>query len=470
MSYTQTNNNSIFDNDTSTVAAIATASTSAAGIGVIRITGKNAIAVADRVFKSVSGKKICEKNGYTALFGHISDGEEVIDEAVALLFRAPKSYTGEDVVELSCHGGLFILEKALRAVFKNGASPAEPGEFTKRAFLNGKLDLSEAESVMTLIGAQGDDARAAALNALEGSLSREITACRDTLAALSASFSAWVDFPDDEIPELDEKHLRKTLLDTKKRLVALTDRFDSGKAVLDGIDTAIIGRPNAGKSTLLNALSGRQRAIVTSVAGTTRDVLEETVRIGNVTLRLADTAGIRSDTSDEIEKIGINLARERADRAGLVLFVLDAAKCLNDDEKELFSLLRGKKLIAVINKCDEEVALKKSDVTKYAENVVEISAKTGEGLYELKETVERVVGTASFDPTAPILTTERQKNCVEKAKSALSDALDALKSGVTVDAVDVCVDFAIHNLNDLTGESEISTVVNEIFKNFCVGK
>lgn len=457
-------------NDMTTVAAIATASTSAAGIGVIRISGENAIDVADSVFKSVSGKKLCEKSGYTALFGHVYDGDEIIDEAVALLFRAPKSYTGEDVVELSCHGGLFILEKVLRTVFKNGACPAEPGEFTKRAFLNGKLDLTEAEAVMSLIGSQGDDARAAALNALEGSLSREIAECRDTLAQLSASFSAWVDFPDDEIPELSDEHLYTALTNTKKRLSELLFRFDSGKAVLEGIDTAIIGRPNAGKSTLLNVLSGRQRAIVTSVAGTTRDVLEETVRIGNVTLRLADTAGIRSDSCDEIEKIGINLAKERAERAGLVLFVFDASESLNNDEKELLSLFKEKKLIAVINKCDEKTVLEKNDILKYTKNVVEISAKNGEGIDALKEAVERVAGTANFDPTAPIITTERQRVCVEKAVKSLFEALEAISSGVTGDAVNVCIDYAIHNLNELTGESELSTVVNEIFKNFCVGK
>lgn len=453
----------------SVIAAIATSAT-AAGIGIVRISGDGAIAVADKMFKSVSGKKICEKKGYTALFGHVYDGDTPIDEAVALLFRAPKSYTGEDVVEFSCHGGLFVLSRVLKAAFSCGAVPAEAGEFTKRAFLNGKLDLSKAEAVMSLIGASGEDARAAALNALDGALSREILSCREVLAKISAHFSAWVDYPDDEIPELSKDELFSSLSSVKERLSALLSRFDSGKAVLEGVDTVIAGRPNVGKSTLLNALSGKERAIVTPVAGTTRDVLEETVRLGNVTLRLADTAGIRSDAADEIEKIGVSLAKERVERAGLVLCVLDGGEELSDDDKELLSSLNKKRLIAVVNKCDKNAVLKNADLLPYTENIVFISAKNGDGLVELKDTVEHVVGTADFDSTAPLLTTERQRLCVEKAVVALSEAIDALSMGVTEDAVNVCVDDAVEQLSVLTGETAAEAVINEVFKNFCVGK
>ena len=453
----------------SAIAAIATPQT-AAGIGIIRISGDGAIDIADKVFKSISGNKIKDKKGYQALFGHVYDGDTVIDEAVALLFRAPKSYTGEDVVELNCHGGMFILSRVLRAVFAAGAVPAEPGEFTKRAFLNGKMDLSEAEAVMSLISASGEDARAATLNALDGALSREITSCRDELARTSAFLAAWVDYPDDEIPELETEELKKVTGNVKTRLEKLVSGFDAGQAVIEGVDTVIVGRPNVGKSTLLNALSGRNRAIVTSVAGTTRDVLEETVRLGNVTLRLADTAGIRAETSDEIEQIGVSLAKERFSRAGLVLMVLDSGEVLTEDDKALLDECKNKRFIAVINKSDIGGKLNKNEVYGYTQNVVEISAKENRGLEELKNAVEKTVGTADFDSSAPLLTTERQRACVLKAIDCLSDALDGLNSGITSDAVNVCTDCAIENLSVLTGEKATETVVNEVFKNFCVGK
>lgn len=455
----------------STIAAIATAQ-AAAGLGTIKISGEEALLVADRVFSSVSGKKLQDMKGYTALYGKVHDGETVLDDAVALVFRAPKSYTGEDVVELSCHGGLFVLKRVLRAVFNAGAVAAEGGEFTKRAFLNGKMNLSEAEAVMSLISASGEEARAATLNALDGALSREIDECRNELARTAAFLAAWVDYPDDEIPELTDSQMLETVTTVKAKLQKLLNGFDAGQAIIEGIDTAIVGRPNVGKSTLMNALTGRERAIVTSIAGTTRDVLEETVRIGNVTLRLADTAGIRSDTDDEIEKIGVVKAKERFDRASLVLMVLDGGEELSKDDEELIELCKNKTSIVIINKADKEKRLSTEKVKALynGERIVEISAKDRKGMEKLTEIVEEAVGTANFDPSAPLITTERQRGCVVKAVENLQEAEDGLNMGITPDAINVCIDCAVENLCVLTGEKATETIVNEVFKNFCVGK
>lgn len=454
----------------STIAAIATAQ-AAAGLGTIKISGENALTIADSVFSAVSGVKIVDTPGYRALYGKVYDGETPIDDVIALVFRAPKSYTGEDVVEISCHGGLYILQRVLRAVLNAGAVAAEGGEFTKRAFLNGKMDLSEAEAVMSLISASGEEARAATLNALDGALSREIALCRDRLAVTAAFMAAWVDYPDDEIPELSDEEMNTTLTEVYDKLQKLLKGFDAGKAILDGVDTAIVGRPNVGKSTLLNALAGSNRAIVTSVAGTTRDVLEETVRIGNVSLRLADTAGIRTDTDDEIEKIGVSRARERFDRASLVLMVLDAQEKISDDDIELLNMCNNKNCVVIVNKTDGDYALSIDELKKItSKEIVEISAKNQQGMEELKTAIESVVGTASFDPSAPLITTERQRSCVLKAVDSIKEALDGLSIGITPDAINVCIDCAIENLGVLTGEKATQTVVDEVFKNFCVGK
>ncbi len=454
----------------STIAAIATAQ-AAAGLGTVRISGENALTIGDSVFSALSGKKLSDIPGYSALYGKVYDGETPIDDAVALVFRAPKSYTGEDVVEFSCHGGLYIMQKVLRAVFEAGAVPAEAGEFTKRAFLNGKMDLNEAEAVMSLISASGEEARAATLNALDGALSREILSCREKLARTAAFMAAWVDYPDDEIEELSDEQMTETLSDVKASLEKLLSGFDAGKAILDGVDTAIVGRPNVGKSTLLNALSGSERAIVTSVAGTTRDVLEETVRVGNISLRLADTAGIRADTDDEIEKIGVSRAKERFDRASLVLMVLDGQNELSEDDKELLSMCQKKNCVVIVNKTDTAKKLDINDLKGYtSKDIVEISAKENTGMELLTKTIEKVVGTAGFDPSAPLITTERQRVCVKRAVDSIAEALDGILMGITADAVNVCIDCAVENLSVLTGEKATETIVNEVFKNFCVGK
>ena len=454
----------------STIAAIATAQ-AAAGLGTVRISGENALTVADSVFSALSGKKLSEIPGYSALYGKVYDSETPIDDCVALVFKAPKSYTGEDVVELGCHGGLYIMQRVLRAVFEAGAVPAEPGEFTKRAFLNGKMDLNEAEAVMSLISASGEEARAATLNALDGALSGEISACRDELARTAAFMAAWVDYPDDEIDELSDEQMIQTLTQAKLTLEKLLSGFDAGKAVLNGVDTAIVGKPNVGKSTLMNALSGSERAIVTSVAGTTRDVLEETVKVGNVTLRLADTAGIRTDTDDEIEKIGVTRARERFDRASLVLMVLDAQKTLSDDDKELLKMCKNKNCVVVVNKTDAEKKLDTRHLSTITDKtIVEISAKENLGMQSLTVAIETVIGTADFDPSAPLITTERQRICVKKAVDSIAEALEGIAIGITPDAINVCIDCAIEQLSVLTGEKATETVVNEVFKNFCVGK
>ena len=309
-----------------TIAAVATGN-SVSGIGVIRISGDKAIEIAQKVFKSADGTPLAELKGYTAKYGNVYSGSESFDNAIALVFRNPKSYTGEDVVEISVHGGIFIVEKTLEEVLAAGARPAGPGEFTKRAFLNGKIDLAQAEGVASLISAQGQEAAKVSFNLLKGSLSSEISRVLDKLIDCSALMAAWVDYPDEEIPELEEDSLIKVLTDSKSALEKLLKNYENGAVMTQGVDTVIAGKPNAGKSTLMNMLSGAEKSIVTHVKGTTRDIVENSVRLGSMVLHLSDTAGIR-ESDDIVEAIGIKKAVEKIDTASLVLAVFDSSEPL----------------------------------------------------------------------------------------------------------------------------------------------
>lgn len=451
----------------STVAAISTGR-APGGIGIVRISGENAIAVADKVFSSFNGKKLCEIPGYSALYGKAHGKNGHIDNVVALVFKAPKSYTGEDVVEFSCHGGLFVTDRVLNAVFEAGAVPAEAGEFTKRAFLNGKMDLTSAESVMSIISAQGEQAEKIALGVLEGKLFKEIKKITDKLLYDMALLSAWVDYPYEEIEDLSAEKLKSHIAESKNELEKLINDFGKGQIILEGVDTAIVGCPNVGKSTLMNLLSGTDKSIVTEIAGTTRDIVEDTVNAGGITLRLADTAGVR-DTDDTVESIGVERAVKRLENAELVLAVFDGSRPLNGDDRRLIDLCKGKKAVGIINKTDLDKNYLNNEIEKNFPQTVFISAKTGEGKAELISAIETLLGTADFDTSAAVVN-ERQRDCCKKALDALNDAQNALDLGLTMDAVTVCLDSAAENLMVLTGEKATELVVNEIFAQFCVGK
>lgn len=452
----------------STVAAISTGR-APGGIGIVRISGENAIAVADKVFSSFNGKKLCEIPGYSALYGKAHGKNGHIDNVVALVFKAPKSYTGEDVVEISCHGGLFVTDRVLNAVFEAGAVPAEAGEFTKRAFLNGKMDLTSAESVMSIISAQGEQAEKIALGVLEGKLFKEIKKITDKLLYDMALLSAWVDYPYEEIEDLSAENLKSHIAESKNELEKLINDFGKGQIILEGVDTAIVGCPNVGKSTLMNLLSGTDKSIVTEIAGTTRDIVEDTVNAGGITLRLADTAGVR-DTDDTVESIGVERAVKRLENAELVLAVFDGSRPLNGDDRRLIDLCKGKKAVGIINKTDLDKNYLNDEIEKIFPQTVFISAKTGEGKAELIRAIETLLGTADFDTSAAAVVNERQRDCCKKALDALNDAQNALDLGLTMDAVTVCLDSAAENLMVLTGEKATGLVVNEIFAQFCVGK
>ncbi len=452
----------------STIAAISTGR-APGGLGVIRISGEKSVSVADSVFSSFNGKKLKDIPGYSALYGKASDKSGTIDNVVALVFRAPKSYTGEDVVEISCHGGLFVTDKVLRAVYDAGAVPAEAGEFTKRAFLNGKMDLTSAESVMNIISAQGEQAEKIALGVLEGRLFKEIKKISDKLVYDLALLSAWVDYPYEEIEDLSENNLEEHIDESVSSLEKLINDFSKGQIILEGVDTAIVGCPNVGKSTLMNLLSGTEKSIVTEIAGTTRDIIEDTVNVGGITLRLADTAGVR-ETEDMVESIGVDRAVRRLEKAELVLAVFDASRPLTDADRKLISLCKEKKAIGIINKTDLDKNYLSNEIEENFQQTVFISAKTGEGKQELIDAVEKLLGTADFDTSATAIVNDRQCECCKKALDALRDAKNAVEMGMTMDAVTVCLDSAIENLMILTGEKATELVVNEIFAQFCVGK
>ncbi len=452
----------------STIAAISTGR-APGGIGVVRISGENAIEIGDKIFSSFNNKRLCEIDGYSALYGKAIDKNGSIDNVVALLFRAPKSYTGEDIVEISCHGGLFVTDKVLKAVLDAGAVPAEAGEFTKRAFLNGKMDLTSAESVMNIISAQGEQAEKIALGVLEGRLFKEIKKITDKLVYDMALLSAWVDYPYEEIEDLSENNLKEHIDESIQSLQKLINDFGKGQIIMEGVDTAIVGCPNVGKSTLMNLLSGTEKSIVTEIAGTTRDVVEDTVNVGGIILRLADTAGVR-ETDDIVESIGVERAVKRLENAELVLAVFDASRELNEQDKRLIELCKGKKAIGIVNKIDTDKNYLNGEIERNFSQTVFISAKTGEGKAELSKAIEELLGTADFDTSATAIVNERQCDCCKKALEALNDADNALMLGMTMDAVTVCLDSAVENLMILTGEKATELVVNEIFAQFCVGK
>ncbi|MBQ9847139.1 MAG: tRNA uridine-5-carboxymethylaminomethyl(34) synthesis GTPase MnmE [Clostridia bacterium] len=450
------------------IAAVSTPLMSA-GLGVIRISGENAAEIADRVFRSVSGKKLAEISGYSALYGHVFDKKGDIDEVVALNFRAPHSFTGENAVELSCHGSVYILKRTLAALIAAGARLARAGEFTRRAFENGKMDLSAAESVMSLIGAESQLEHSAALSGREGVLFRRIDEIKGELTALSAHLSAWVDFPDEDVPEVSHDELYSGLKWAQKQLNRLICDFDRGKILREGIDTVIVGRPNVGKSTFMNMLCGADRSIVTDIAGTTRDIVEESVSVGGVKLRLQDTAGLH-DTNDQVEKIGVEKARRRIETAALVLAVFDGSEPLSNDDLSLIKALKDRRAIAVINKCDLDMKIETELVSSVIKNTVVLSAKSGENAEMVEKAILSLSGLDGLDPTCAMMTTERQRDCAERAKSALNDGIATLEAGLTFDAVGVMLDEAIAALCELSGERVSDSIVDEVFSTFCVGK
>ncbi len=450
-----------------TIAAIATP-LGEGGISVIRISGDDAIPIADRCFKSLSGKKLCELSGYQALYGSVIDKNGVtLDDAVALTFLAPKSYTGENTVEISVHGGLVSTRQILRRVLECGAVMAMGGEFTKRAFLNGKLDLTKAESVIGLITARNDAAVKITQSALSGKISRDTKAILDKLLETSASLSVFADYPDEDIPGLDQENFCKMLKECRQKCEKLISTYDMGRTIREGISCAIVGKPNVGKSTLMNLLCGSDRSIVTDIAGTTRDIVENTVTVGDITLNLSDTAGIH-ETQDIVEKFGVDKAKSQLQNAELLLAVFDASTALDKNDLVLLDSIKDKKCIVILNKTDLDIKLDKAQLTGF--EIVEISAKDGSGYDALSNKICEICNIHKLSADDTVLISERQLDCVRRALEAVNEALYSMDTGITLDAVGVCIDDAIAALLELTGGRVTNEVCDEIFKRFCVGK
>ncbi|MGB4090675.1 MAG: tRNA uridine-5-carboxymethylaminomethyl(34) synthesis GTPase MnmE [Ruminococcus flavefaciens] len=452
----------------STIAAVSTPN-AVGGLAVIRISGERAIEIAEAVFRPAGGRKVSDMKGYTCAYGDAYDGDEHIDDCILTVFRAPHSYTGEDTAEISCHGGLYVSKKILRAILAHGAENAEAGEFTKRAFLNGKLDLTQAEAVMDIISARGEKELKMAESLREGAAYRTARNCSDKLMKILGDLAAWADYPEEDIPEVEPDALMKELREVRSDLSTLVENYDSGRLIREGISTAIIGRPNVGKSTLFNCLSGCERSIVTDIAGTTRDIVEESVRLGDITLRLSDTAGIH-DTDDVIEGIGVDMAEKMIDKAELVLAVFDGSCPLTEDDLYLVNKINKSNTIAVINKSDVEQKLDINELTKRFIHIVYISAKENSGVIDLKNKVEEIfsINEQTFENVSAA--NERQKKCIDSALRSIDEAISALEIGEMLDAVNVIIDEAEQSILSLTGEKITDAVVDEVFSRFCVGK
>ena len=456
---------------TDTIAAIATAMSNS-GIGIVRISGDEALDVADRIFRPKKGsRKVSDMETHTIHYGYVTDGDEVIDEVMLLIMKAPRSYTCEDTIEIDCHGGVLVMKKILETVLKYGARPAEPGEFTKRAFLNGRIDLSQAESVIDVINAQNELALKSSVSQLQGAVLEKIKAIRAVVLHEIAFIESALDDPEHVSLEGYPEQLYEIMSDAHSKVKKLLDSSDNGKMLKEGINTAIVGKPNAGKSSLLNILVGEERAIVTEIAGTTRDILQEQIQIGGIGLNVIDTAGIR-DTEDIVEKIGVNKSREYIEKADLIIYVVDSSTELDKNDQEIIEAIQNKKAIVLLNKSDLDAKTDASVLqTQLSKPILSISAKNNTGIHELETLIEEMFfsGKLSFNDEVYI-TNIRQKNALAEAQNSLKMVLQSIADGMPEDFFTIDMMNAYEALGTIIGESVGEDLVNEIFSKFCMGK
>ena len=454
-----------------TIAAISTAM-SASGIGIVRISGEEAMDVIAKIYRSKNGKKdIREVQSHTIHYGFIYDGEEVVDEVLVMIMRGPHTYTGEDTVEIDCHGGVYAMKRVLETVLKNGAVIAEPGEFTKRAFLNGRLDLSQAEAVMDVIQAKNSMALKSSVEQLKGSVQRAVKEIRAKLLHQIAYIETALDDPEHFDLTGYPQELQGIVEKESENISELLKTADDGRMIQEGIKTVILGKPNAGKSSLLNYLVGEDRAIVTEIAGTTRDILEEYISLNGITLRVIDTAGIR-ETEDVVEKIGVGKAKQMAEDADLILYVVDSSLPLDENDHEIMELLTGRKSIVIYNKTDLEAAVDIEELRKRTGSpVIPISVVEETGISQLEDEIKHMFfhGELSFNDEVYI-TNARHKAALEEAKESLKLVLGSIEMGMPEDFFSIDLMNAYESLGRIVGESVGEDLVNEIFSKFCVGK
>ncbi len=458
---------------TDTIAAIATAM-APAGIGIIRISGEESLEVADRIFRPIkSKKKVSQMDSHTVHYGYICDGEEIVDEVLLLVMRGPHTYTREDTVEIDTYGGVFVMNRILEVVLKNGARPAEPGEYTKRAFLNGRIDLTQAESVIDIINAKSDNALKSSVRQLQGSIRDKITDIRGRLLYELAFIESALDDPehyslDGYLPELKQK-----MQDIYKELKHLLERADDGRILKEGINTVIVGKPNAGKSSLLNALTGEERAIVTDIAGTTRDTLQESIQLDGVGLNIVDTAGIR-DTEDTVERIGVERSRQAMEEADLILYVADSSTPLDENDYEILQRIAGRRVIVLLNKSDLKEETSAEELRAHLDpdqEVIPVSMVDGTGLQQFRDRVKDMFfhGDLSFNDEV-YLTNARQKNTLTLAWESIGQVLQSMENQMPEDFLTIDMTDAYQELGKMIGEAVEDDLVDEIFSEFCMGK
>lgn len=455
-----------------TIAAIATAP-GEAGIGIVRLSGSGSIDILEKVFRGKRSKSVIDIPSRVVSYGHIVDeSDNVVDEVLSIIMRKPNSYTKEDVVEIHCHGGIIPVRRIMQLVLKSGAVMAEPGEFTKRAFLNGRIDLTQAEAVIDVITSKTETGLNAALNQLDGELSKEIHSIMDDLLSILAHIEASIDFPEHDIEEVTQDNILVAAVKAVAEMKKLRDSFEEGKIIRDGLSTAIVGSPNVGKSSLLNILIKESRAIVTDIPGTTRDIIEEYLNIGGVLVKLIDTAGIR-ETEDVVEKIGVERTKSAIEEAEVVIFVVDASKPLTVEDYDILELVKNKKVIIAANKIDKGIHadLDKLVNSQTLDSIIRMSVKEKIGIVELENKIKDLVyhGQASVSKNK-MVTNIRHKDLLDKAIDGASRAVDGLKDGVPIDLLSVDFKEAWRRLGQITGDVVEEDIIKEIFSKFCIGK